>query len=560
MSENTETTQVNEVPKEKVGFWKKWLPLFVMGLAVIIIVLDTTLLNVSLGTIVRDLHTNIMSLQWVITAYALTLAALTITGGRFGDLFGRKRMFMLGATIFAIGSFIASISHGVGMLIVGESIIEGIGAAIMLPATLSLLVSTYRGRDRALALGVWGGMAAAGSAIGPVVGGYLTSHYSWRWGFRINVVIAALLLLGSIIIKEARDRAEKPTIDWLGVLLSATGLMGVVFGVIESSTYGWWKARSVFSFSGHSISFGSLSIVPISIFIGTLLLVGFYAWEQRMTRRGKTPLVSMKIFRNRQFTAGAALSTVMAVSQVGLIFGIPIFLQGVRHLDALHTGYGLLPLSVGLFIMAPLGGYFSKHFKPKHIVQVGLAINVLALIWLRHTMNVLAGPGNFALPLLAYGAGMGLGFSQLTNITISAVSVDESGEASGVNNTLRQVGSSFGTAIIGSIIITQIATGLSSGVAKSTVIDDMHRPAIAAIVKAQSSNIEFGIPLQGQALSQSETRELKRISDEATVKADREAVIFMAVFMLAAFAIASQIPSVRVHDLEKNESLAAPAH
>ncbi len=145
---------------EHQSFLKKWLPLIVMGLAIIIIVLDTTLLNVSLGTIVRDLHTNIQSLQWVITAYALTLAALTIAGGRFGDLFGRKRMFMLGAAIFAVGSFIASISHGVGTLIIGESIVEGIGAALMLPATSSLLVATYRGRDRALALGVWGSMAA----------------------------------------------------------------------------------------------------------------------------------------------------------------------------------------------------------------------------------------------------------------------------------------------------------------------------------------------------------------------------------------------------------------
>src|SRR5579862_8916940 len=159
------------------SFIKKWLPLIVMGLAVIIIVLDTTLLNVSLGTIVRDLHTNIQSLQWVISAYSLTLAALTITGGRFGDLFGRKKMFMIGAATFALGSFLASISHNVGMLITGESIIEGIGAALMLPATAALLVSTYRGRDRALALGVWGGMAAVGLAIGPVLGGYLTSHY-----------------------------------------------------------------------------------------------------------------------------------------------------------------------------------------------------------------------------------------------------------------------------------------------------------------------------------------------------------------------------------------------
>jgi len=538
------------------SFLKKWLPLIVMGLAVIIIVLDTTLLNVSLGTIVRDLHTNIQSLQWVISAYALTLAALTITGGRFGDLFGRKRMFMLGAAIFAIGSFTASISHSVGILILGESVIEGIGAALMLPATISLLVASYRGRDRALALGVWGGMAAAGSAIGPVVGGYLTSHYSWRWGFRINVFVAAILLLGSVLIKDSRDREEKPTIDLLGVVLSAAGLMGVVFAVIESATYGWWKATKLFSIASYPLQLGGLSIVPYVLWLGVLFLICFFAWEQRMVNRGKTPLVAMKIFANKQFTAGASLSTIMSIGQVGLIFCIPVFLQGVRGLDALHTGYGLLPMSLGLFIMAPMGGYLAKHFKPKRIVQTGLFINVFALLLLRHAVNITAGPVQFIVPMLIYGAGIGLCFSQLTNITMSAVSVDESGEASGVNNTLRQVGSSFGTAIIGTVVIATVATGLSKGVLSSSIIAPDRRSVVAAQVKAQSSDIEFGIPITGQKLSAAEAQELKHISDTSTVKATREALLITATFTALSFLVATQLPNVGMHDLETNESLA----
>ena len=539
------------------SFFRKWLPLVVMGLAIIIIVLDTTLLNVSLGTIVRDLRTDIKSLQWVISAYALTLAAFTITGGRFGDLFGRKKMFMLGAVIFAVGSFLASISHGVGMLIIGESIIEGIGAALMMPATASLLVSTYRGRDRALALGVWGGMAAAGSALGPVVGGYLTSNYSWRWGFRINIFVVALLLAGSVFIKESRDLEEKPTLDWVGVLLSASGLTAVVFAVIESANYGWWQAKSIFTIGSQSFSLGGLSIVPVALMMGVVLLAGFFIWEQRVVRQGKTPLVSMKLFANKQFTAGASLTAIMSIGQVGLIFGLPVFLQGVLGLDALHTGYALLPVSIGLFIMAPLGGYFAKHFKPKRIVQTGLLINVLALLLLRQVLSLSADSSTFIAPLLIYGAGMGLGFSQLTNITLSAVSVNESGEASGVNNTLRQVGSSFGTAIIGAIIIASVANGLSNGVANSTVIPAEHRTQIAQAAKAQSSNIEFGVPLSGQQLSTAEARELKRISNNSTVKASKEAFLITAAFTSLALLVTSQLPNVKLGDLEKNESLAA---
>jgi EmrB/QacA subfamily drug resistance transporter len=537
-------------------FIKKWSPLFVMGLAIIIIVLDTTLLNVSLGTIVRDLHTTIQSLQWVITAYALTLAALTITGGRFGDLFGRKKMFMLGSVIFALGSFVASISHNVGMLILGESIIEGVGAALMLPATLSLLVSTYKGRDRALAMGVWGGMAAAGSAIGPVVGGYLTSHYSWRWGFRINIVVAIILLLGTVLIHESRDREERPTIDWWGILLSAGGLGAIVYGLIESATYGWFKATEPFMLSGHQLPLGGLSIVPVMLALGTALLAGFYAWEQHMVAKARTPLVAMRLFTNKQFTVGALLTGIMSIGLVGLIFGLPLFYQGVKGLDALHTGYGLLPMSLGLFVMAPLGGYLAKHFKPKRIVQVGFAIDILALLYLRQSIAVTASVSDLIPSLLLFGIGMGLVFSQVTNITLSAVSPNEAGEASGVNNTLRQVGQSLGTALIGTILIASIGTGLAKGVQNSPQISESHRAGLVQAVGEQSSNIEFGIPLHGAELTPAEAQEVKRIANDSTVKANKQALLFTVGVTLLALLLATQLPSVNLAGLDKGESLA----
>src|ERR1700730_7507894 len=225
--------------------FRKWAPLMVLSLALAIIIIDSPLLNVSLSTLIRELNTNLQSLQWVISAYSLMLAALTVTGGRMGDLFGRKRMFMGGAFIFAIGSFIASISHSVPVLLVGGPIGEGIGAALMMPATASLLVAKYRGHDRAIAFGIWGGVAAAASAIGPILGGFLTTHFTWRWGFRINVVVVALLLIGSVIVEDTQEREGK-RIDWIGVLLSAIGLFFIVFGIIESSTYGWIHARLPF--------------------------------------------------------------------------------------------------------------------------------------------------------------------------------------------------------------------------------------------------------------------------------------------------------------------------
>ena len=544
----------------KQSFFKKWLPLLVLGLAVLIIVIDTTLLNVSLGSIIRDLGTTLQSLQWVIAAYSLTLAALTITGGRLGDLFGRKKMFITGAIIFAGGSFIASISHSVGHLLIGESIIEGMGAALMMPATASLLIATYRGRDRAVALGIWGGMAAAGSAFGPLIGGYLTSHYSWRWGFRINVVIAALLVLGSVIIKESRDQEEKPKLDWVGVFLSASGLFAGVFAIIEASTYGWWKAMKTFELTGHAIGFGGLSIVPIALVASFILLTLFVLWEQRIVKVGKTPLVSMKIFANKQFTSGAMTTGILSMGQVGLIFALPVFLQGVRGLDALHTGYAMVPLSIGLFIMAPLGGFLSKKFKPKHIVQVGFLLNVIGLLLLRYSLSVHATSSDFILPLGVYGAGVGLCFSQLTNLTLSAVSVNEAGEASGVNNTIRQVGSSLGSAIIGVILLTTLSSNLHSRVHSSSVLPESSKVAIADEVAAQSSAVEFGVPISSKVqLSSQEKKEIKNIANQSTVDSNKSILLVTVGFTILAFLASTQLPNT--HNIEKDESLApAGAH
>jgi len=537
---------------------RKWLPLITMGLAVVIIVLDTTLLNVSLGTIVRELHTSIRSLQWVITAYSLTLAALTITGGRLGDLFGRKRMFVTGAAIFAAGSMLASLASSVPMLIVGESIVEGVGAALMLPATASLLVATYRGRDRAVALGIWGGMAAAGAAIGPVLGGFLTTHFSWRWGFRINVFVAALLVGGSLLIRDSRDREERQSIDFAGIALSSLGLLAGVFAIIEGSSYGWWTAHGGFRVLGHPLAPGGLSIVPFLMVISAGLLSGFVAWERRVTARGGTPLVSMMLFANSQFTAGASLTAAMSLGQIGLTFCIPVFLQSVRGLDALHTGYALLPLSAALLVTAPLGGFLAAHVNPKRLVQTGLLISVVGLLFLRHALNADTTAADLIFPLALYATGLGLNMSQLGNITMSAVSVNQAGEASGVNNTIRQVGSSLGTAIVGSVLIASIAGGLSGGVASSAAINPAYRVAVSREVRTQASAVEFGGALvTAQPLTAAERTEIKRLSNEATVRADRTALLFTIFFTAVGLLLASRLPNTR--SVEREQSL-APAH
>jgi EmrB/QacA subfamily drug resistance transporter len=533
--------------------------MLVLSLALMIIVLDTTILNVSLKTIVTDLHTDIEGIQWVITAYSLTLAALTITGGRMGDLFGRKRMFMVGAVIFAIGSFITSISHSVGIMITGESVIEGIGAALMMPATASLLVSNYKGRDRAIAFGFWGGIAAAASALGPIVGGFLTTHYRWRWAFRINVFVAFLLLLGSLLIAEARDREEKQELDFVGVLLSATGLLALVFGIIESATHGWWLAKKGFTLFGHGINPLGLSITPVSIAIGLVLLVLFGLWQRRLERQGHTPLVSLKIFQNKQFTAGAAVTAMLSLGQIGTIFALPVFLQSVQNLDALHTGLALLPMSLTLMVAAPLSAVISKYVTPKRIVQAGLAINVLATIVIHQSISVTTTPLRLAPGLMLFGIGIGLVMAQVSNLTLSAVSVQEAGEASGVNNTFRQIGSSFGSAIIGAALVATLTASLSAGVKASPVVPEAQKPAIAQAVSSAASSVEFGGVRQESAhpLPPDVEQELSRIAKQASTDGSRRAIIFTTLFSFLGFLLAGLLPNIK--NVERNESVAAKA-
>lgn len=553
----SQPTLVEPAAEPKQSFLRKWLPVVVLSLALMIIVIDTTILNVSLRTIILDLHAKITGIQWVISAYSLTIASLTITGGRLGDLFGRKRMFMIGAVIFAIGSFITSISHGIPMMLAGESIIEGIGAALMMPATASLLVALYRGRDRAIAFGVWGGVAAASAAIGPIVGGYLTTHYSWRWAFRINVLVALVLLLGSLIIKESRDLEEKKELDYLGVLLSAGGLFALVYGIIQASSFGWFRATQIFHFHSYALPY-NLSITPVAMGLGVGLLILFGLWQSFRSNHRHTPLVSLKLLTNRQFISGAMVTGLLSLAQIGLIFVLPVFFQGVLHLDALHTAYALLPMTLPLLVAALLSGFLIKYIKPRPLIQTGLALNLVG-VWLLHqATTVAATTASFRPGLIVYGFGVGLCIAQTSNLTLSAVSVQEAGEASGVNSTLRQIGSTLGSAIVGAVLISTLTANLKSGVTDSPVIPQTIKPQLSQTVSSQATSVEFNTGAVDHSGTPAYiTSEVAEISHRATVTANRRSFIVMGLVVVLSLLVSLFLPGG--HDLESNHSAAKPA-
>ena len=535
---NEQPEEPKTMPKpinERHGF-DKWGSLLVLSLALAIIVIDTTILNVAFSTILKDLHTTIESMQWVITAYALMLAAFTITGGRLGDIFGRKKMFVTGAIIFAIGSLISSLSHNVTTLILGEAIIEGIGAALMLPATSSLLVTNYEGKDRAIAFGVWGGIAGASAALGPLLGGYLTTNYSWRWGFRVNIVVVLLLLAGSYLIHETVQAVKKTTLDIGGVILSASGLFSIVFGIIKASDFGWIDSKQPFHLFGHVINLGQFSPTPIFIILGIIIMTGFYFWELRVTRTGGVPLINMDVFKNKTFVAGISTLGLMTLGMTGIFFTLPVFLQSVRGFSALHTGVALLPMPLMLLVGSPFAVYLSHKFQPKYLIATGILISSLAALWLRSVINVNLEIPQLIAPLGLYGFGLGLGLSQINNITLSAVPNSEAGEASGISNTMRQLGSTLGSAIIGAVLISVLTLNLHTGIQSSTVIPDQARNGIDKAAAAQVNAIEFGSSVSlGPNASQSVKSEIVKIANQATTTATKTTLLYTAGFAFLAF-------------------------
>lgn len=537
----------------RTGF-RKWLPLAVLVLALFIIVLDTTIINVSMKAIITSLHTNLKAVQWVITSYSLVLAALTITGGRLGDIFGRKRMFRLGACVFALGSLLASQAHSQPWLLGSVALVEATGAAMMLPSTAALILATYRGKDRAIAFGMFGAVAGTAATIGPLLGGFLTTNYTWRWNYLINPIVVIVLLLGSRLIEESHERRpHKP--DIASILLSAFGLAGVVYGIIESSTYGWLKANGPYEIFNHHFGLGGISITVYGLVVGVILLVAFLHRQALLQKRGSIPLVSLEIFRNKQFMSGTTIVMIVGMTQFGFIFILPIFLQGMLGKDAFHTGLVLLPFSLSIMVAGPLSGILvgKANVAPKLMIQLGLIIQVVGAFVLRQEFSISATAATIMPGQIIFAFGFGLAFSQLTNLTLSAVSVEQAGEASGLNNTFRQVGSSLGQALIGALLISALVSRLNGDVTSSKVLPPSIKPTVAAAAAASAESLGTSSGSDPKGVPPAIMREIVRIKNDAIIKGVRTGLVATIGVAVVALVLSTQLPmrSQRGEDVDQ---------
>jgi len=437
---------------------KRWGALTVLAAAQFLMVLDQAVMNVAISQLVEDFDTTVTTIQAVIALYALVMAGLMLTGGKLGDIWGRRRAFAIGLCIYGVGSALTAASWNVPSLTLGWSILEGIGAALVLPALVALVAATYRGRDRAIAYGVLGGVAGAGIAVGPILGGWATTEFTWRLVFVGEVVVALGILAGVRLLREPEAPPRRPTLDWLGAALSAAGLSLVVFAVLQASNWGWLAPRS-----SPLTPFG-FSLTPFVILAGCLLLAAFVAWERRREERGLEPLVHLRLLRVPPLRGGVAMLLAQNLVLMGIFFTIPLFLQIVHGLDALETGVRMLPASAGLFLSAIAGSALSSRVAPRRLVRIGLGVVLVSTVMLLDTIEPSLDNGSFLLAMGVLGIGMGLVVSQLGNVVQSAVGDSDRSEAGGLQYTAQQLGSSLGTALLGAIVITGLIASFSANV------------------------------------------------------------------------------------------------
>ena len=445
---------------------KKWLPLIALGTAQFVMVLDQSVMNVSISQLVRDFDTTVTTIQAVITLYCLVMAMLMLTGGKIGDIIGRRRAFTVGLIIYACGSALTAVAPSVAVLALGWSILEGIGAALVLPALAALIAGNFEGSARKVAYAVIGGVAGAGIAIGPILGGWATTELSWRVVFVGEVVLVLFILAMTHLIGDAKTGETPPKLDVVGSVLVATGLGAVVLGTLQSSTWGWIRPKDspieVFGFS--------LTIFVITA--GGVLLWAFVTWQHRRERHGKDPLVHMGLLGIVPLRSGLIGLFSQNLILMGVFFVIPLYLQLVIGLDALETGIKMLPVSITMFIASAVGSRLSGRFPVRGIVRAGLMTTVVAIVALLATVKPDLGDAGFAVSMAVLGVGMGLIVSQLGNVVQSSVDASGRGEAGGLQYTGQQLGSSLGVALIGAIVLAGLTGAFVNQVESDTRIAD----------------------------------------------------------------------------------------
>ena len=433
----------------------KWGTVLVACLAIFIIVLDSSAMNVAITNLVVDLNTTLSVIQAIIALYALIIASFMLLGSKLQDILGRKKTFILGLLIYGTGTTIATLSMNAGMLLVGWAVLEGIGAAMMFPATTTLVASSYEGKDRITAFGIWGGIAAMGAAIGPIIGGIFTTYLSWRLVFGSELLFIAAILIFRHYLTESKPTLKWKDLDIVGALLSIVSLVLIVLGILLLTKPQFWE------------------YVLTLIVSGSIIFIVFLLWQRRRINKGLEPLTDISLLKNRLFGLGNINSIISQIPLAGFLFIIPVFLQQVTKLNAFDTGLTLFPASITILVFSIIGARLSSVLESKYILMIGFLISAVGTFILSGVFNVNTQMMDIIPGTIVFGVGVGLLLSQLTNLTMSAARSDQETDASGLFNSFKNLGYSLGTALIGVLLLIGIFGGITAGIESSGAAENM---------------------------------------------------------------------------------------
>lgn len=457
-------------PVEHSPTTRDWLALAVLATGLGLIVLDGTIVGVALPAIIGDLGLNLTDAQWVNSLYAVVLAALLLSTGALADRFGRKRMFVVGIAVFAGGSLLAAVAGAAGPLIAARAV-QAVGAALIMPSTLSTVNAVFRGRYRAAAFGVWGAVISGAAAIGPLAGGALTQWVSWHWIFLVNLPLGLLVAVAAIIVvPETRGAKRRPGADVDGALLSAIGFGALVFAVIEGPDLGWWMPKADLNLFGWVWPQSApISAVPVAFAIAVVALVLFVIWERHRERVQRAALLDLGLFAFPTFSWGNLTAAMVAVGEFAIVFVLPLYLINALGLDVMGAGLVLAAMAVGAFLSGAAARHLAARLGSPGTVLLGLGLEVAGIIVVALIVQGGTPAWLIALPLVVYGLGLGLASAQLTGTVLRDVPVDISGQASATQSTVRQIGSALGTAFAGAALSAGLAVTLPAALSEAGV-------------------------------------------------------------------------------------------
>ncbi|WP_258069708.1 MFS transporter [Arthrobacter sp. SX1312] len=538
------------VQKSRAG---SGLVLAVLASGQFLMTLDSSVMNVSMATVAADLGTTITGIQTAITLYTLVMASLMITGGKVGTIMGRRRAFALGLIIYAAGSLTTALAPNLGVLLFGWSLLEGIGAALIMPAIVSLVAANFPPERRA---GAYGLVAAAGAmavAAGPLIGGAVTTFASWRYVFVGEVIIVLAILL---VLRRVEDvPAAKVRLDFVGSALSIVGLAMVVYAVLRSGEWGWVQSKP-----GAPTVLGLSPVVWLMIG-GLLVLYVFLRRTTHLAAVGGEPLIDPGLFRNERLTGGLSIFFAQFLVQAGVFFTIPLFLSVVLELSALETGIRIFPLSVALILAAAGIPKVWPRANPRRVIRLGLMLMIVGILILVGGMDPGADAGIVAIPMLLMGFGLGALSSQLGAITVSAVPDSQSAEVGGLQNTATNLGASLGTALIGSVLIATLSTSFMAGI--------QNNPAVPSSVQEEASvQLASGIPfisdtqlqeaLDNADIDQEAADAIMAVNSDSRLEALRVALALAALLATAALFLTGRLPEEAVGAPDETPHRAEP--